>query len=475
MNLLPAPLRRMLPSSRKAANLAQPVSSLATTTGFFGRIMESFAGAWQKNVEVDNCQGLLAFSAVYACISMIAGDIAKLRIKLTQKRGDGTWEEFDNTAWTPVLRKPNRYQTRIQFLSEWITTKLLYGNAYILKERDARRVVVAMYVLDPRRVQPMVTPDGDVYYEVKADYLAGIQEADALTLIPADDIIHDRAMTLFHPLVGVSPIYACGSSATQGKRIQANSAAFFENMSRPSLIITTPKIIPEAEMLKLKGQSETGFSGANLGRLMILGGGMDAKQMTIPASDAQLIEQLRWTVEDVARCFKVPLHKISSANAPSFNNIGALNQDYYSQTLQEFIESIEILLDEGLGLPPGVGTELDIDQLLRMDPVARADANAKRLGSGELAPNEARMRENLPPVKGGEKPFMQQQMFPIDALANRPPPAALAAPAPTATNPANPPTPQDAPTPPTPNGDQAAKDLALVLIRRAQTAVFDAA
>jgi phage portal protein BeeE len=59
-----------------------------------------------------------------------------------------------------VLRKPNRYQNRIKFVETWIASKLLHGNAYILKERDNRGVVVALYVLDPHRVKPLVAPDG---------------------------------------------------------------------------------------------------------------------------------------------------------------------------------------------------------------------------------------------------------------------------------------------------------------------------
>jgi phage portal protein BeeE len=52
-------------------------------------------------------------------------------------------------------------------------------------------------------------------------------------------------ITFWHPLVGVTPIYACGAAATQGSRIQANSAKFFENMSRPSGQLTAPGEISE--------------------------------------------------------------------------------------------------------------------------------------------------------------------------------------------------------------------------------------
>lgn len=387
---------------------------IRTTPSWWATVREPFAGAWQKNIECETPKNILAFSAVYACVSLISSDIAKLRIKLVERQGK-IWVETDSAAFSPVLRKPNSYQTRIQFLAQWIQSKLLYGNTYVLKDRDNRGVVTALYVLDPKLVIPLVADDGSVYYEIKQDNLSGVK--DPIT-VPASDIIHDRMMALWHPLVGVSPIYAAGSSATQGLRIQNNSARFFENMSRPSLHLGAPGKLSDEQHARIKNYVESVSSGSNLGKVLLTSDGMTVTPFTIPASDAQLIEQLRWTVEDVARCFHVPLHKLGMGQ-PTLNNIGALNQDYYTQTLQALIEDVELLLDEGLKLPAGLGTELDVDALLRMDPLSRADKNEKAIRAGYLAPNEARVSENLPDAEGGETPYLQQQNYALSALAKR--------------------------------------------------------
>lgn len=389
--------------------------------GFWNVIRESFAGAWQRNVEIESQKNLLAFSAVYACVSLIANDIGKLRLRLMELEDSGIWSEVTRESpFLAVLRKPNRYQTRIQFLVYWLASKLLHGNAYILKERDGRGIVVALYCLDPRQVKPMIADDGSVFYQLKKDALTGVDEDIA---IPASEIIHDRCIALFHPLVGISPIYACGASATQGIRIQNNSAIFFENMSRPSGQLTAPGEIKEATAERLKKDFEANFSGGKLGRLLVAGDGLKYEAMTIPAVDAQLIEQLRWTVEDVARTFGVPLYKIASGANPTFSNVGAMNQDYYIQTLQSHIESLELLLDEGLEVVDAAGRtygiELDLDGLLRMDPLSRADRNEKAIRAGYLTPNEARRSENLAPIEGGDSAFLQQQNYSLAALAKR--------------------------------------------------------
>jgi HK97 family phage portal protein len=402
----------------KAAPAATLVPVRSYSSSFLSTIRESFTGAWQKNIEIESPQNILAFSAVYTCVSLIADDISTLRIKLTESLPDGTWPEVETgSPWLPVYRKPNRYQTRIQFLSQWITSKLLTGNTYILKERDdQRKIVTSLYILNPERVKVLVGEDGSVYYKLRADALAGLKNDELI--LPAKEIIHDRMNTLWHPLVGVSPIYASGSSATQGIRIQNNSAKFFENMSRPSGHLMAPGVISKETIESLKQQFNENFGGGNLGKLMVTGDNLKYEPMTIPANDAQLIEQLRWTVEDVARCFHVPLHKLGMGQ-PTLNNIAALNQDYYNLTLRKPIEDIELLLDEGLELPTRYYTELDLDGLLRMDPLSRADVAVKLIGAGVMAPNEHRLKENLPPVKGGESPLIQQQNYSLEALAKR--------------------------------------------------------
>jgi HK97 family phage portal protein len=386
--------------------------------GWWPRVRESFVGAWQQNVEI-RTDTVLTYSAVYSCISRIAADVGKLRIKLMAQDGDGIWSEVQNPAFSPVLRKPNRYQTRIKFFEQWITSKLIFGNAYVLKARDNRNVVSALYVLDPNRVTPLVAPDGSVFYQLKRDDLAQITDEFVAEnpAIPASEIIHDTMVTLFHPLVGVSPIYACGLAAIQGVRIQTNSAQFFGNGARPSGILTAPGEISNDTAARLKNQWETNYGGTNYGRVAVLGDGLKFEAMVMTAEDSQLIEQLKWSAETVAACFHVPPFVIGIGTFPDNPEKAMIN--YYTQCLQKLIEAIEILLDEGLELPRPFGTEFDLDGLLRMDTASLYDTIGKGIGASLLTPNEGRFRLDLKPLDGGDTAYMQQQNFSLQALAER--------------------------------------------------------
>jgi HK97 family phage portal protein len=392
--------------------------NLLNTPGDRGRwwhtVFESYPGAWQQNVEVKLDQ-VLAYSAVYSCVTLISNDIAKLRLKLVQRNGE-VWQETENSAYTPVLRRPNPYQNRIQFFQHWVASKLAHGNVYVLKEKDNRGVVTALHVLDPHRVRTLVSDQGEVFYELKQDNLTGLEEATVMA--PATEIIHDKMNAIYHPLVGVSPIFACGLAATQGLRIQNNSAVFFGNGARPGGVLTAPGEIKQETAQRIKDYWDTNFSGANSGKIAVLGDGLKYEQMMMSAADAQLIEQLKWSAETVAAAFHVPFHMIGGP-PPAYNNIEALNAQYYSQCLQVLIESIETCLDEGLRLPSSLGTEFDLDDLLRMDTATKVRAVAEAIGAGFMSPNEARRKFDLPPVEGGASPYLQQQNYSLAALAQR--------------------------------------------------------
>jgi HK97 family phage portal protein len=389
------------------------LSPVYGTGGWWPRVLESFTGAWQQNVVVDR-RTVSENWAVFACVTLIANDISKMPARVMQfSPALKIWEP---TLQRPVLRNPNGFQTRIEFFKSWIFSLLFHGNTYVLKQRDAKGFVVAFYILDPCRVTPLVAPDGGIYYQLRDDPLSGLEES---IVAPASEIIHDRLHTLFHPLIGVSPIYACGIAAMQSAAIQDNSAKFFQNMSRPSGILTAPGAISDETATRLKTAWETNFSGNNIGKVAVLGDGLKYEMMTITAVDAQLIEQLKFTGEMICATFHVPPYKLGLGPMPTVNNTAALNQQYYDQCLQPIAENMELRLDIGLELSFPFETWFDTSALLRMDPSTRFDAHTKAIAGGWLAPNEARREEERPPVAGGNSPMMQQQNFSLEALAKR--------------------------------------------------------
>jgi HK97 family phage portal protein len=389
--------------------------------GWYPLVREPYAGAWQQNNEwtVDS---VLALPTVYSCVSLISNDFGKLRQKLVLKDDeDGIWSETESPSFSPVLRRPNRFQNHIQFKQWWQMSKLLRGNTVALKQRDRRGVVVALYILDWTKVTPLVAPDGSVFYDLGVDNLPGIEEA---IRAPASEIIHDRMNCLFHPLVGVSPLFAAGAAANIGLRIEGNSASFFGNGSNPGGVLTAPGAITDATAERLKAAWQEKFGGDNSGKIAVLGDGLKFEPMRMSATDSQLIEVLKWSDEKICSVFHVPAYKVGVGPPPAYNNIAALQTEYYSTCLQTPIEEYEACMDEGLGIAERVegkqyGIELDLEGLIRMDPMAQMELAVKSAAGGIDTTNEARKTLNKKPVEGGDVIFRQQQDFPLSVLAGR--------------------------------------------------------
>jgi HK97 family phage portal protein len=383
--------------------------------GILGRVIEPFAGAWQRNIYGAN-DSILTQSTVWSCITLIMQDIGKLGVDLIERQGD-IWVPTTNNAYSPFLRRPNHYQNRIKFFEYWVTSKLTRGNTYVLKERDARGVVRAGYILEPSRVEVLIAPNSEVFYRLSPDNLAGGKLVTEIT-VPASEIIHDVGVALFHPLCGLSPLVACAMAASQSLSIQATSSKFFQNNSKPGGVLTAPGQISDETAARVKAHWESNYAGEeNFGKVAVLGNGLKYEPMAVTAVEADLIKQLGWTDEKICSVFHVPPFMVGVGPQPTYDNIEKLNQQYYQQALQELIECIELCLDEGLELSADLGIRFDLDNLLRMDQSTLMATLDK--GKNYLTVNEGRKRLNQKPVTGGDTVYRQHQDYSLEALAKR--------------------------------------------------------
>ncbi len=397
--------------------------------GYLPIVREPYPGAWQLNDSITT-ESALSNPSVFGCVSRISQDIAKIAPPLLlEQDDDGFWIETTNSAYTPVLRRPNRYQTPQQFYEQWVISKLLYGNTYVLKDRDERGVVRSLSVLDPARVIPMVAPDGSVYYELQANDLAGIPNDQPPIIVPARELIHDRWNCAYHPLVGISPLYALAGPVSQAQAIQSTSTTFFAKGGRPSGILIAPTKLDPLSAQRLKDQA----ANFKAGEILIAELGMKYESVSSTAADAQLIAQLGWTEEQVCKVFGMPISILNSGKQPPYANGEASQLQYKSQCLEPHLVSIATCAGDGLDLPTYLTLEFDDTLLIWMDTTTRVNAAKVAITAG-MSPNEVRDTYfGLGPVEGGENPYLQQQNWPLAELDARPsvPAAPAALPQPT--------------------------------------------
>ena len=387
---------------------ALDINTKAPVDPHWFRIGEFEAGDFQRDV-VRTYNDILKHPTVYACLTLRANDVSKLPLHLEERQetpAGVVWRRINSRR--AIIRKPNSYQTTTEFFRQWMLSLLIYGNAYILIRNNQ------YFVLDGWRVQPRVTTQGELVYYIPSDDLIGI---NLPMVIPASQIIHDKINPLFHELCGVSPLYAVVLSASQSLTAQENSTQFFANGARPSGILSVPKKMTQEEADRLQERWERAYSGANQGRVAVLSGEVKYDKIGDSASDAQMVEQLELSTQVICEAFHVPPVKLG-IEAPNNDSIEALNLQYYTNAIQADLSRIEKLLADKISISPTQRFRFDESELLRMDQESQVKVIHDGVKAGVMAPNEGRQRWNLPPVSGGETPFLQEQNFPISDLAN---------------------------------------------------------
>ena len=387
-------------------------------------IHEPYTGAWQKNDELKRGD-LTCYPALYACLNRITQDIGKLPFLLKRRGANGIWEVAENPAWSPVLRKPNGYQTAQQFREAWILSKLLDGNTFVLKQRDNRGVVTSLYVLDPSRVEPLVSEAGRVFYRLNygtANNLLPDAYGGEQITVPASEIIHDRINPFHHQLLGMPPLCAAALAAGKNFKILRNSSAFFANNASPGGLITAPAGLTEEEADAIQAAFNERYSGENSGKIAVIGADLRFTPFSFKAADSQLVEQLRYSDEQICQPFGIPPFKIGIGSIPAGMTVDQINLLYHEDALSGHIEAMENLLDEALNLPQDWGIWLDTEPLFRMDEGKRAEIETKLVGGMIKTPDESRAKFGLAPTAGGNTLWGQHQDYPLGTLANRLPP-----------------------------------------------------
>src|SRR5262252_6105360 len=99
---------------------------------------------------------------IYAAVSLIAGAIGSLPLKVYREEADDTRVEAKSSKqWKLLHDMPNPEIAADEFWEMTVASLLLWGNAFLWKERDDLDTVTALWVIDPSRVRVAREPMED--------------------------------------------------------------------------------------------------------------------------------------------------------------------------------------------------------------------------------------------------------------------------------------------------------------------------
>lgn len=384
---------------------------------------------WQRGIDM-NFKHTSMPAAVQSALDGHVHAVAPLPGGHYRTKDDGGKERVKTSALSRILRRPNGYQTSSDFLTFLVRQLLGTGNFYAVGVRNDRNEFSAIHPLFSDTVAPWQEKEsGELFYVIRSHELAPWSESSFV--VPARDVMHIRLYTPRHPLEGVSPITYAAMSIAANSAISGHQAAFFNNMARPSFVLSTEMTMTGAQMKQLREAWNDQARQLESGGVPILANGFKAQPLSLSSQDAQLVDAFRMTVEDIARAFRIPGQLLGLPG--TYSNTEQLISFWLSTGLGFLINHIEQSYDKFFDLAADEFTEFDTDTLLRVDLKSRLEALSQATQNGIMSPNEARSRLDLPKVEFGDEPRMQAQCVPLSAAELTPAvTAAPAAPAPAA-------------------------------------------
>jgi HK97 family phage portal protein len=331
-----------------------------------------------------------SIAAVYGAVNLYANTIASMPLG-AYIRDRGVRRPVTRPRWfdQPMPNNPN--MTGFDFRHRLVSSLLIDGNAFIMVLRGVDGEVVETRVLDPRLVEVRIDPDGT------PTYIIGKQN------LGADYIVH---ITLFPTASGrgLSPVEHHRTSLGLAKATETYAAKFFEQGAQVGGIVKVAGELTADQAEQLRSAFARRHEGvSNAHRVAVLTGGADFTPLAMKLTDMDLITQMRWSVENIARIYGVPLHLLQHpSSGMSYASVEVVSIEWLRLGLQSLIARIEAGLQR-LIVGDTTFIKFNTDSLLRSTTTERYASYQTALMSGFLSINEVRALEDRPPVEGGDE------------------------------------------------------------------------
>ncbi len=379
----------------------------------------SFWAAWggmeSSSGEAVTADSALQLSAAWACVRLISETIATLPLNLYSEQADGTRVVAKTQQLYTILHsQPNAENTAVEFWEVIVASMLLWGNGYARKVMSAG-LLVSLELMLPQRTQVKRLTSGALQYTY--------QNRDGTTdVLSEDDVLHFRGFSL-DGLMGLSVIRYASEVLGNATAANKTSSSVFKNGLRPSGVLSTDQILQKEKRTEIRTDLQQQFGGAmQAGKTMVLEAGMKYQPVTMNPGDVQLLETRAFNVEEICRWYRVPPYMVGHSEKSTSWGTGIEQQmlGFLTFTLRPWLTRIEQTIKKGCIGPADRGrltAEFSVEGLLRADSAGRASYLSTMTTNGLMTRDEARKKENLPPMGGNAAVLtVQSALLPIDKL-----------------------------------------------------------
>jgi len=336
-----------------------------------------------------NASRALKLSAFYNGVDQISNDIAKIPFSIYQKDGKDRVSRTNHPAYNVIAIEPNSLMTSFVFRKTMAVSFLVKGNALAKINSDKAGKPISTDFINWDRVDDIRIKNGVLLY-----YVSGYKYP-----LLSSEVLHFKNFS-HNGISGVGVITNAAQQLNLAIEVQEFSATNFENKGVRQGVVETDKVISkDTSKLAIAAAIQGAFSQKDATRVAVLDEGMKWKAITVTPQEAQIIEQARFSIEDIARWLNIAPHKIKSLQQSTNNNIEQQSLDHVSDTIQPHITNWEQEYAKKLFLPSdileGYYVRANMNVLLRSDIKSRGEYYGKAVNGGWMNRNEVRQLEDM--------------------------------------------------------------------------------
>lgn len=377
------------------------------------RMGQIFGGYQTDSGAVVNDRTAMRVSAVYAAVRLISGSVATTPCLVYRRKKNGERERAsDHPYWYLLNEEACDLFTAATFW-ERVTSQMLLRDvsaAYIVRANQYSTEAKALIPLRREDVTPVRLGRRLVYR------ISELQENGSTKYFTADaaDVLHFPGFG-FDGVCSMSIVQWAARQAI-GTALQADShaASMFGSGASIQYAVTMPEnktMTQDQQDLFREAWVAKYATGRGISQIpLVLTEGLDVKELSMTAADAQLIESRQFNVVDIARAIGVPPHMIGATEKTSSWGTGVeqMSIGYVKYGLLPHLNRFVQELNRKLfARSSRFFFEFNVDAQMEGDSKAQAEYFSKALGGpgaqGWMAPNEVRALKNLKKIKGGDK------------------------------------------------------------------------
>ena len=341
---------------------------------------------------------ILSIPVAKACCDLIVNSIKSLPIELYERVDDNTVRQITDDYRVNLLNNaPNIIATGTDFKEKIVRDLILHGNAYVDIERDGNNIV-SLWNIDASDVGISKYSDREkphIVKDVKFKIYSSNVELNLDDVMILTESSEDGGLTGQGVIArGYRTIELALNEIELNKNIMNNGS------SPISVVKLDKNLSAEAQQRLRDSWTKMYASSQNAGKLLILEQGMEYEKLSFSPAELGLSASRSKTQAELCSLFGVPESMIDSS-ANTYGNVENSSIRFLQYSITPHINVIEASLNRSLLLEKEKNTKffkINTDSVLQTTQRERYEALNVGISSGILSLNEARIKENLPPI-----------------------------------------------------------------------------